>query len=173
MKAHNESEKFVDPSYLRERIGYCAETGFFWWKSYHGRQKKNVGFGNVNKGGYLRVYVCGTSLMAHRVAFALVNGEWPNGIIDHINGNPRDNRFCNLRVVSYSQNCMNKKKQKNNSSGYTGVYWNSRQKRWHAVIKKDRIRKHIGYFDSKEKAAAARADAESLIFAEFARAEQC
>lgn len=50
--------------------------------------------------------------------------------IDHKNGNRLDNRKCNLRFCTTGQNSMNKGKQKNNKSGYKGVYWHGQDKMW-------------------------------------------
>ena len=69
--------------------------------------------------------------------------------IDHINGIRDDNRLENLRWVSGSQNCRNKKKRANCSSQYKGVGWNKNNKKWEAQITINKTRKHLGYFNTE------------------------
>jgi len=57
----------------------------------------------------------------HRVVWAVVRGEWPNGIIDHINRDTTDNSVANLRIVTHGGNAKNKTRARNNSSGYNGI----------------------------------------------------
>ncbi|WP_252233758.1 HNH endonuclease [Clostridium sp. ZS1] len=73
-----------------------------------------------------------------------------NKLIDHINGNKLDNRKCNLRIVNKSQNAMNSKKPKNNTSGVKGVYWDKRSKKWEASIQVNMKKKSLGYFKNKD-----------------------
>lgn len=79
-------------------------------------------------------------------------------IVDHINGNRLDNRKCNLREVTQSQNQMN--------VNYLGVYQHG--DRWLAKIKKNQKQIHIGLFDYREEALYARWYAERQLFGEYA-----
>ena len=63
---------------------------------------------SVNALGYGRVKINGKSVLAHRLAWALHYGEWPDGAIDHINGIKTDNRLCNLRLATRAQNQQNR-----------------------------------------------------------------
>lgn len=67
------------------------------------------------------VEVKGQRIAVHRVVWAVVRGEWPTGIIDHINRDTTDNSIANLRIVTTSGNARNKTRARNNSSGYNGV----------------------------------------------------
>lgn len=87
--------------------------------------------------------------------------------VDHINGDPLDNRESNLRVVTRSQNKMNSIIPVNNSSGTKGVNWHKRAKKWAAYITADYKRIHLGYFISREDARKAREDAEKKYFGEY------
>lgn len=87
--------------------------------------------------------------------------------VDHINGNGLDNRRSNLRVVTSSQNQMNRGLPKNNKSGHKGVHWSKLGKRWHAAIVVDRKKNFLGTFTDKEKAAAAYREAAEKLHGEF------
>jgi hypothetical protein len=55
----------------------------------------------------------------------MLKGEIPpDTIIDHIDGNPHNNRIENLRLSSFFENARNTKKDARNTSGETGVYLN-------------------------------------------------
>jgi hypothetical protein len=84
-------------------------------------------------------------------------GKWPEGEIDHINGNKADNRICNLRDVDRSTNQQNAKKAQSNnkSAGLLGVSLHKSRNKFRAQITYDKKRHHIGYFDTAELAYAA------------------
>jgi hypothetical protein len=105
------------------------------------------------------------SLFLHRY---LLNAQ-KSELIDHINMNTLDNRKCNLRFCSKSDNSCNVGKRKTNTSGYKGVSWDNRQKKWRAVIVKNRKQIHIGYFSNPETAYAAYREAAKRLHGEFAR----
>ena len=81
--------------------------------------------------------------------------------VDHINGNPLDNRRENLRLVTPQQNQWNRGPQINNTSGYKGVYWSERDQKWRALGREiceqtgKYKRKNLGDYDDKEEAARA------------------
>ncbi len=89
--------------------------------------------------------------------------------VDHINGNPLDNRRCNLRVCDQTQNHCNRGPQSNNVSGYKGVFWNTQKGKWHARIQTYGTPKNLGFFSRVEDAAAAYKAAAVLLHGEFAR----
>jgi hypothetical protein len=95
------------------------------------------------------------SYLAHRLAWAFVNGEFPKSDIDHVNGIKTDNRIENLRLATRSENQCNRGKHANNKSGFKGVNWNQSVKKWAARCMVNGKRTHIGYFDDVALAAAA------------------
>lgn len=89
--------------------------------------------------------------------------------IDHKDGNPLNNQKSNLRISTHHQNMMNRKKQKNNKSGYIGVRWIESRKKWKAAIVLNKKENHIGYFVDLQEAVRAR-DAKAIeLHGEFAK----
>lgn len=91
-----------------------------------------------------------------------------NIVVDHINGNPKDNRKQNLRICSQTENTYNKKSVSNNTSGFIGVSYRKDRDRYDPEIRKDSKRCHLGYTSSLEEAVYKRYYAEQLVFKEFA-----
>lgn len=96
-------------------------------------------------------------------------GSNGNYEVDHINMNRSDNRRCNLRLCTRSQNMANKKLQKNSTSGYKGVSWAKKKKKWTAYIKEKGTQKGLGQFDTPIAAAIAYDKEARKRFGEFAR----
>jgi hypothetical protein len=119
---------------------------------------RRAGCASSNK--YVRVRVSGRLLLAHRIIFALAFGRWPTADIDHINGDPGDNRLANLREASRSENLRNQKRRRDNTSKIVGVSKSPNGHGWRARIWVDGRERHIGIFLSKAAAAAARKAAE-------------
>ena len=92
-----------------------------------------------------------------------------NKQIDHINLNKLDNRKSNLRTATRSQNKSNTKKRKDNTSGYKGVIWSRKDKRWEAKIGVNQHKKHLGRFLDKKDAAKSYNTAATKYFREYAR----
>lgn len=150
----SQDEEFL--AYLRQVLNYDPETGkLTWLVRVAPRVRIGDEAGNVTTRGYKKVSVRYRPYQAHRLAWLLTFGRWPNDQIDHINGDRADNRLCNLRECNHSENQQNRKTAKNSTSGLTGVTWHKDQKRWRTQIGVGRRKYHIGHFDSKEEAYAA------------------
>lgn len=103
------------------------------------------------------------SLLGHRVALALHCGEWPEGEVDHINGDRSDNRLCNLRIVRRLDNNRNKRLQANNTTGFSGISWDGSRGKWVAEIGGRGNRRFLGRFTSFDDAIAARKIAQAAL----------
>lgn len=152
---------------LRELLHYNPETGVFTRRQTVGpKALSNQKAGCMRPDGYLVFRVDGRLYRAHRLAWLYSRGEWPAIEIDHINRNPSDNRMCNLREATRSQNVANTKKHIGNASGFKGVY--SHHSRWRAEIFVTGKKRHLGVFDTPEVAAGAYLAAAQQSFGEFA-----
>lgn len=153
----------LSQSELSSQLSYNPETGVF--TSIHGSK---VGY--LSKDGYIQITLSdGSQRKAHRLAWLYMNGEFPNGILDHIDGDRTNNKWDNLREVTYSQNSMNSRFRKNNTSGYKGVSFDKRYRKYEAYIWKQNKKKNLGYFDSPEDAHAAYVKASEVMHGEYAR----
>jgi len=157
--------------YLRQLMSYDPTTGeltrIYCKNMPKMRNTRFVGqpaLNNKHRQGYRCGCVGNRLIMAHRAAWALFYGEWPDGHIDHINHDPADNRIANLRLASQTENMRNLPKLKNNTSGRTGVYLTPNRHGmpgWVALIRVNRKSVYLGRFQTFEAAAAARAAAEA------------
>lgn len=158
---------------LRKRLAYSPETGALVWRSkaittphdlmWNTRFAGKPAFASVRPDGYLEGHVDGTKYQAHRVAFCIHHGKWPDGAIDHLNGHRADNSAGNIRDTDIEGNNCNRRRSKNNASGQTGVYWNAEKLRYEAQIERGGKRHRLGYFETLEAAVNARKTAESQM----------
>ena len=126
--------------------------------------------GSIWRDGYRYIRFNGAVYLAHRLAFALHHGFFPEAI-DHINTVKNDNRISNLRQATVAENNRNKQKQANNSTGYKGVSFNKKTKKFQARITSDGTHHSLGNFATLEEAASAYAKAAGDLHGEFARFE--
>lgn len=148
---------------LRSLLAYDPQTGVLTWKARDGKATFNARFAGTpalglvaNCRGYLHGTLEGRKVTAHRVAYALHFGQWPDGEVDHINGCKTDNRASNLREVTPSENCRNQKRPRNNTSGVLGVWFDKSRQRWRAEIRHNGINQKLGSFSTREDAEVAR-----------------
>ena len=136
---------------LKHVLTYDENTGNFTRRVRIGPFKKGSVAGTKLNTGYISIRVHGTYFQAHRLAWLYTHGVWPTGYIDHINHDKSDNRISNLRDVTWSENLHNLKSAKvSNQSRLLGV--SPYKSRWIAQIQKDKVKIHIGVFDTPEEA---------------------
>lgn len=105
------------------------------------------------------------SIFLHRLIIENSNSE----VIDHINGNPLDNRKCNLREATSQQNNFNMTNEGQGNNNRRGTTFNKNSGKWMAYIGVNNKRIHLGYFDTEEEAIKAREEAEIKYFGEYRR----
>ncbi|EPR9081057.1 HNH endonuclease [Cronobacter dublinensis] len=158
----------ISAEIVKSLLNYDRNTGAFTWKK--GRKPGTTGkaAGSSHHSGYQIIGIYGISYMAHRLAWLIEYGEWPEAFIDHINGDKSDNRIENLRCADFSENRRNSKINKNNKSGIKGVSWNCEIKKWHARIWHQGNYKHLGFFSDIELAELVISEARIKFHGEFA-----
>jgi hypothetical protein len=146
---------------------FAIPKTFIWWnKNFAGKTAGSAGRFKV------AVAIHGVVYMAHRLIWLHVHGEPVPPLIDHIDGDPHNNRITNLRAATKSQNMVNSAKQKNNTSGVRGVQKAPGQKSgFVAYIKANGQHIYIGKFATITEAAKARQEAAVRLHGEFARWE--
>lgn len=147
-------------------VSYNAETGKFFRRKNGGRYRAGSEIGGWHR-GYVKIRFGAISIMAHRVAWLLAHGSWPQAQIDHINRDRSDNRIANLRIATPSQNAANSI-ARIGPSGIRGV--RQYRGRWRAAICVHGRCRQIGTFGSAEEARAARQVAERAAWGEFSPA---
>lgn len=159
------SPKSVTPEIeekLKEYLKYDPKTGILTWiKKPSKRVKVKSQAGCYDKTtGYMRTQLHGIALYNHRVVWFLYHGTWPQGQVDHKDGDKLNNKISNLRDISVSENNRNKPLHYLNTSGMTGVHYYTKTDRWHVRLKKGSINHFIGSFTCLEEAKKARRQAE-------------
>ena len=138
---------------LKNVLDYAPDTGVFTW-AIRPSKAVNAGFiaGCLEKRiGYITIGIAKRVYKAHRLAWLHVYGQWPKGLIDHINGDKSDNRIDNLRDVFADGNSQNvRKPNKRNKSGFMGVIWY--QNKWRASMSVNGKSKWLGDYATPEEA---------------------
>lgn len=174
--------ELVTIDHLRDILVYCHETGTLTWKTRgpetfqrcHEKERNRVSSrwnairagrvaGHVGSTGYRDVFIEKRTYKAHRIAWAIFNGDWPSNQIDHINQIKDDNRIANLRSVSGAENCRNRKRPKTNTSGQVGVHFHVGSGQWVARAMVNGRRTQLGSFATKSDAVKCRQEANERL----------
>lgn len=131
------------------------------YRKWYRNEKGYIVCGKVKKGGCPR-----------RITYSILGIEMQeNTVIDHINGNPLDNRKSNLRVCTKRENNCNKTICSNNTSSICGVSWDKQHAKWRTEIRLDNIRYKLGRWADFKDAVYVRYKAEDILFGEYTNKE--
>jgi hypothetical protein len=177
----------LTPEFLRSILDYDPSTGLLTWrdrtedmflgcasgaearcKSWNSRFGGMVAGSPPDKCGRKRIRILGRPYFQHRIIWRWMTGEWPDEV-DHINLDPADNRWVNLREATRSQNNMNRRHQERNSIGFKGVTKATQAKTFCARIQANGEVFRLGNFATPQEAHAAYVEASQKLHGEFRR----
>lgn len=156
----------ITAEFVRSILDYNPETGSLIWKARvpdmfapnkRGSQewecnRWNSRYASKDAGkpdakGYLRLSIHRKFYQGSRIIWLWMTGEWPKEFIDHVNIDPADNSWINLREASRSQNGANRHIPKANTTGLKGVHWMKANRKWLAQIRVKKRQFYLGLFD--------------------------
>lgn len=176
------TKELPSPETLRKLLRYDPETGKLFWRQIGMEFFKNKRLKNswnnrfcgkeamtfLNGKGQKKGSLLSITMSAHRVIWAMQTGAWPENQIDHIDRNPSNNRFENLRLATAGQNMANTSSRKGSTSKYLGVSWCKKNQKWRSRICKNGVYSYLGNYKCEVKAAKAYDQAAKEIHGKFA-----
>jgi hypothetical protein len=186
------ANKLPDPGFVRECLDYDPDTGAFTWRDRPQRHFISVvkgmlswnakwagkPAGSVHRGARGKIYwtirLDGAPILAHRLAWLLMRGDPGQSEIDHIDGDPLNNRIANLRLATRSEQRANARRfLRGTITGVKGVTVSSGRKilRYDARVTVNGVTHYLGCFDTIEEAAEVRRRAAIALHGEFHREE--
>ncbi len=118
-------------------------------------------------GKYINVSIKKRRYLAHKLIFLWHHGFVPK-IVDHINGGCHDNKIQNLRAATATQNLLNAKRAKHNTSGTKNVVWSTQKNKWQVKIGMNRKTKSFGFYEDVDLAALVAYEVRQLYCGSFA-----
>jgi hypothetical protein len=153
---------------LKRLLAYDPESGRFRWLVSNRAVRAGDLAGSKCPRGYRKITIRGKCYAEHRLAYLFMTGAWPEAEINHLNRDPSDNRWANLRPANGTQRRGNCARQAGTVSGLKGVTWQKHAGMWRAQIEISGCTTHLGYFVHKETAHAAYMAAAWARYGDFA-----
>lgn len=159
----------LDFDRVNEVLSYEPSTGIFRWKvKVSDRAPVGKRAGGYAASRHWRIRIDGHYYMAHRLAWLLMTGAWPEFEVDHENRIRDDNRWVNLRPATHSQNHANCGLRSDNTTGFKGVQFCKQKQKYIAIAVKDGKRHHAGLHATADAASAAYEAKAKELHGEFA-----
>lgn len=157
----------MDHKELLETVFYDEVSGKIYWRhSVRNAVKAGEEVGSKTKTGYIECRVLGVRNLLHRLIWFYKTGSWPLKTIDHINRIRDDNRWCNLREASYSENNINK--PPTNSLKIKNVYLHKGSGKYNVKLFLNKKTVSFGYYEDLELADLVASEARAKYQKEFA-----
>lgn len=153
---------------IRKFFIYDSKTGVFKNRIDRGHQEKGKIAGWKDRQGYLVIELGKKVYRLHRLAFLYVTGKLPKYLVDHRDRDKSNNRWSNLREATKSQNGVNCKLSKKNTSGIKGVSYDKNTGKWVVHMRINKKTKYFGEFCDINEAAKVRKKAVLEFYGEFA-----
>lgn len=154
---------------LKSLLRYDPESGDFTWIRHSNRVDLVGSIAGVVRKDAVEIKILGTRYKAHRLAWFYVTGEWPYDVIDHVDGNPLNNRWSNLRSVDRSINSQNRRSRAIAKNGGTdlGVYLHKKSGKYQASIAVTlagkKVHLYLGLYATESEARDVYIDAKRLM----------
>lgn len=150
-------QESISESRLKELLEYDPDTGVFTWLiTPSQRTRKGMRAGSIHKAsGYRRIKIDNVNYQEHRLAFLYMTGSVPQ-VVDHIDQDRSNNKWCNLRASTHAENSMNIGATRKSKTGHQGVYYNAKKFKYQAYITKQGRKVWQQSFDSCSEAVEAR-----------------
>ena len=155
----------ITQDYVKQLFEY--RDGVLYWKVSVGRAKVGKKAGNLSGNGYFALGLNKKYYLIHRIVFLMHHGNLPK-FIDHVDGNPLNNKIENLRSATFSQNQQNKKLSEKNTSGVKGVSWHKSTNKWEVQFSVNKKHKYFGLYDDLELAELVAQEARNKYHGAFA-----
>lgn len=156
--------------YVAEFLEY--KDGVLYWKKKPTAKANSIKIGEVagtvRPDGYSAIKLNYKLYLTHRLIFLLFHGYLPS-TLDHIDGNPNNNKIENLREATNSQNSQNQKIRHNNTSGVKCVTLDKSRNKWQVQIHINKKKKNLGYYKDLELAELVATEARNKYHGGFAR----
>lgn len=157
---------------LRDHLAYCPNSGVFTWRKRRSPLSRVIVGQNAGTFNPIRrQIVIGLDRRkhcAHRLAWLYMTGKHPKNEIDHIDGDPKNNSFSNLREATRSENARNQNTRSDSTTGFKSVGFDRRRKKYRARISVHGKEIWLGYHDTADEAHAAYCEAAHKVHGAFA-----
>ena len=157
----------ISQEQLKTLVKYDSNTGIFTWNKSRKGAKSGDKVGTISANGYCQACLNYKKYYLHRLAWLYEYGEMPISEIDHINRIKTDNRICNLRLATRSENLANTKINSRNISGHKNVSLHKPTGLWRVVINKNTKILVNKYFKTIDKAVEYAEKARKESFGEY------
>ena len=145
--------------------------GVLYWRERPVKSRKAKGdmeAGTLTTGGYKKITVEQKKYYVHQVIFLMQHGYIPV-VVDHIDGDTKNNRLENLRASDKAKNACNSRIRLDNSSGCRGVAWHKIANKWTVQVVQNKKPKYLGLYEDFELACLVADEARDLYHGEYAR----
>lgn len=169
-QSQKNKQPLISHKELLRLLSYSGETGIFIWlqdRNFGQFQAGSRAGHRCNSLNYRAVKIFGRTYKEHRLAWFYIHGEWPPEMVDHVDGDPTNNKIANLRLATRKQNAANRKVDRKHSVGLKGVSRSGN--RFYAKIYFEEKLRALGGYATAEEAHAAYCMAAKKLRGEFAR----
>jgi len=152
----------------KEDLNYLFnyKDGEIYWKMTVNPRAQKDSIAGLKNCRYSRVGINGQKYLKNRIIYMMHNG-YCNDKIVFLDKNPLNCKIDNLKAATNSDVVCYSKRRKDNTSGYRGVSFDKQRNKWTGGVTKDKKKKWLGYYMTKEEAHVAYREAALELHKEF------